>query len=234
LAGSDWLSQSGGALFFSSHTRTKRQLFPPSPLPAPHKTQHFDHHQKGFAEAFGHGFDTKLSSAGLVYKHYGRGIVADRMGKGEDAPEVKDVWLQVYRSFVEAVRVLYVMFGAVQPPAFFAQLSALALAGFKSLILKHSLESTLNAPPPSQKQPNNQHPQQPPTQKGRRQRQRRQPVRVRQAAALRGQHGAAGARRGAQPGVERPLDGRGLDGGLLKGRRAYGCVVCVCLARAGA
>lgn len=28
----------------------------------------YDHHQKGFVEVFGHGFSTKLSSAGLVYK----------------------------------------------------------------------------------------------------------------------------------------------------------------------
>jgi len=28
----------------------------------------FDHHQRGFEEVFGHGFQTKLSSAGLVYK----------------------------------------------------------------------------------------------------------------------------------------------------------------------
>jgi len=30
--------------------------------------QLFDHHQRGFTEIFGHGFQTKLSSAGLVYK----------------------------------------------------------------------------------------------------------------------------------------------------------------------
>lgn len=30
--------------------------------------QRFDHHQRGFTEIFGHGFVTKLSSAGLVYK----------------------------------------------------------------------------------------------------------------------------------------------------------------------
>jgi uncharacterized UPF0160 family protein len=30
--------------------------------------QLFDHHQRGFEENFGHGFVTKLSSAGLVYK----------------------------------------------------------------------------------------------------------------------------------------------------------------------
>jgi uncharacterized UPF0160 family protein len=28
----------------------------------------FDHHQRGFEGVFGHGFQTKLSSAGLVYK----------------------------------------------------------------------------------------------------------------------------------------------------------------------
>jgi uncharacterized UPF0160 family protein len=28
----------------------------------------FDHHQRGFSEVFGHGFVTKLSSAGLIYK----------------------------------------------------------------------------------------------------------------------------------------------------------------------
>lgn len=28
----------------------------------------YDHHQKGFDTVFGHGFNTKLSSAGLVYK----------------------------------------------------------------------------------------------------------------------------------------------------------------------
>lgn len=33
----------------------------------PHN-QRYDHHQRGFTEVFGHGFTTKLSSAGLVYK----------------------------------------------------------------------------------------------------------------------------------------------------------------------
>ena len=28
----------------------------------------FDHHQRGFGEVFGHGFQTKLSSAGMIYK----------------------------------------------------------------------------------------------------------------------------------------------------------------------
>lgn len=32
------------------------------------ETDRFDHHQRGFDQNFGHGFVTKLSSAGLVYK----------------------------------------------------------------------------------------------------------------------------------------------------------------------
>jgi uncharacterized UPF0160 family protein len=32
------------------------------------QNQRYDHHQRGFEEVFGHGFVTKLSSAGLVYK----------------------------------------------------------------------------------------------------------------------------------------------------------------------
>jgi len=35
----------------------------------------FDHHQKEFTTTFGPGYDIKLSSAGLVYKHFGKEIV---------------------------------------------------------------------------------------------------------------------------------------------------------------
>lgn len=35
----------------------------------------FDHHQRGFTEVFGHGFETKLSSAGLIYKFVQRSSV---------------------------------------------------------------------------------------------------------------------------------------------------------------
>jgi hypothetical protein len=34
-------------------------------IPSKHR---YDHHQRGFNEVFGHGFNTKLSSAGLIYK----------------------------------------------------------------------------------------------------------------------------------------------------------------------
>ena len=39
----------------------------------------FDHHQRSFVTKFGHGFETtRLSSAGLVYKHFGKEILAVR------------------------------------------------------------------------------------------------------------------------------------------------------------
>jgi len=66
-------------------------------------TNRFDHHQKGFSEVFGHGHVTKLSSAGLVYKHYGKEIVARVLELEETDPNVNKIYLKVYKSFIEAV-----------------------------------------------------------------------------------------------------------------------------------
>ncbi|XP_058182309.1 uncharacterized protein LOC131300464 isoform X3 [Rhododendron vialii] len=63
----------------------------------------FDHHQKGFVEVFGHGFSTKLSSAGLVYKHYGLEIIAKELHLEEGHRDVYRLYLAVYKNFVEAV-----------------------------------------------------------------------------------------------------------------------------------
>ncbi|XWS48747.1 hypothetical protein CRYUN_Cryun13aG0102800 [Craigia yunnanensis] len=62
----------------------------------------YDHHQKGFEEVFGHGFNTKLSSAGLVYKHFGKEIIAKELQLGEDHPDVHRLFLAIYKSFMEA------------------------------------------------------------------------------------------------------------------------------------
>ena len=35
-------------------------------------SKHFDHHQRGFTETFDPSHTTKLSSAGLIYKHFGK------------------------------------------------------------------------------------------------------------------------------------------------------------------
>ncbi|XP_024017577.1 UPF0160 protein isoform X1 [Morus notabilis] len=63
----------------------------------------YDHHQKGFQEVFGHGFTTKLSSAGLVYKHFGKEIIAKELQADEGHPDVHRLFLAVYKSFMEAI-----------------------------------------------------------------------------------------------------------------------------------
>ncbi|KAF4125659.1 hypothetical protein GMORB2_0903 [Geosmithia morbida] len=72
----------------------------------------YDHHQRGFDTTFP-GRPTKLSSAGLVFKHFGRAIIAQRLGlpTPEDgkmgfAPGAEDVQLlhrKLYESFIEAL-----------------------------------------------------------------------------------------------------------------------------------
>ncbi|KAI5867114.1 metal-dependent protein hydrolase [Durotheca rogersii] len=73
----------------------------------------FDHHQRSFDTVFP-GRETKLSSAGLVYMHFGRALVAQKLGRPRaDAPadpaaedEDEDVtllWRKIYESFVEPV-----------------------------------------------------------------------------------------------------------------------------------
>jgi len=63
----------------------------------------FDHHQRGFEHVFGHGFTTKLSSAGLVYKDFGREIIAGRLQLSENDPTVELLWLKLYKEFIEAI-----------------------------------------------------------------------------------------------------------------------------------
>lgn len=65
--------------------------------------QLFDHHQRGFTEVFGHGFDTKLSSAGLVYKHFGKEVIACRTKLSPEDPKVDLLWLKMYKEFIEAI-----------------------------------------------------------------------------------------------------------------------------------
>ncbi|QRV77781.1 hypothetical protein RhiJN_05796 [Ceratobasidium sp. AG-Ba] len=63
----------------------------------------FDHHQRGFTEVFGHGFNTKLSSAGLIYKHYGKDIISKQLQISSTDPTVELLWLKLYGDFIEAI-----------------------------------------------------------------------------------------------------------------------------------
>lgn len=63
----------------------------------------FDHHQRGFQEVFGYGFGTKLSSAGLIYKHFGKEVIAGELGLDIEDPSLTVLWLKLYKEFIEAI-----------------------------------------------------------------------------------------------------------------------------------
>ncbi|KAI0430665.1 putative UPF0160 protein C27H6.8 [Xylaria sp. FL1042] len=69
----------------------------------------YDHHQRTFTTTFP-GRPTKLSSAGLVYLHFGRALVAQKLGastgdtsEAEAEDTVSVVWKKLYESFIEAL-----------------------------------------------------------------------------------------------------------------------------------
>ena len=62
----------------------------------------YDHHQRTFSTTFPNR-PTKLSSAGLVYMHFGKAIVAQHLGVSEDVEEVNIIWTKIYESFIEAL-----------------------------------------------------------------------------------------------------------------------------------
>lgn len=63
----------------------------------------FDHHQREFDGVLGNGFNTKLSSAGLVYKHFGHQVIAAILKEDENALVVQESYKHVYKNFVEAI-----------------------------------------------------------------------------------------------------------------------------------
>lgn len=62
----------------------------------------FDHHQRTFNTAFPE-HKTKLSSAGLVYMHFGKAIIAQHVSLAIDHPDVALLYTKLYDDFVEAV-----------------------------------------------------------------------------------------------------------------------------------
>ncbi|CCF56540.1 hypothetical protein KAFR_0B02420 [Kazachstania africana CBS 2517] len=64
--------------------------------------KYFDHHQREFMETFSSDFHTKLSSAGLVYKHFGKRIIKSILGDVSEE-DLDVLYLRVYKQFVEAL-----------------------------------------------------------------------------------------------------------------------------------
>lgn len=61
----------------------------------------YDHHQREFTTVFP-AHSTKLSSAGLVYMHYGKDIISTCTGLSLDSPDLGLLYEKLYDDFVEA------------------------------------------------------------------------------------------------------------------------------------
>ena len=66
-------------------------------------TKHFDHHQRTFVDTFSAEYKTKLSSAGLIYKHFAPTLISQRLGQPADHPSVVLLYQKVYKEFIEAL-----------------------------------------------------------------------------------------------------------------------------------
>ncbi|SPO31869.1 related to Gamm1 protein / Ni-binding urease accessory protein (UreG) [Ustilago trichophora] len=68
-------------------------------------THRYDHHQRGFDEVFDATHSTKLSSAGLVWKHFGQEIVSTHLKlSSPDQQDIIDLlWIKLYDDFIEAI-----------------------------------------------------------------------------------------------------------------------------------
>lgn len=72
----------------------------------------YDHHQRGFTTTFP-GKNTKLSSAGLVYMHFGRDLIAQSIQQAsskanadatiDSSSDVELLYNKIYENFIEAV-----------------------------------------------------------------------------------------------------------------------------------
>lgn len=62
----------------------------------------FDHHQRDFDEKFSSQYQTKLSSAGLIYKHFGKEIIQEVL-KIQKQNDIDLLYEKVYKEFIEAI-----------------------------------------------------------------------------------------------------------------------------------
>ena len=71
----------------------------------------YDHHQREFTGVLGDGFNTKLSSAGLVYKHFGKDIISHICSINNansdttiiDKHLIDTMYIRLYQGFIEHI-----------------------------------------------------------------------------------------------------------------------------------
>ncbi|KAJ3312491.1 hypothetical protein HDV04_003091 [Boothiomyces sp. JEL0838] len=64
------------------------------------KTSRFDHHQRGFEETFSKDYNIKLSSAGLVYKHFGKNVLSKLLNWDLAHPQLEFVYQKIYDELI--------------------------------------------------------------------------------------------------------------------------------------
>lgn len=67
-----------------------------------HSKNRYDHHQREFDAYFPGRSATKLSSAGLVYKHLGKDIISQQTGLSIDSNDVEILYQKLYDGLIEA------------------------------------------------------------------------------------------------------------------------------------
>lgn len=71
------------------------------------KTHRYDHHQREFQETFSKDYSIKLSSAGLVYKHFGKRVLAQLLNWPEEKDELLLIYRKVYDNLILMVHLLF-------------------------------------------------------------------------------------------------------------------------------
>jgi uncharacterized UPF0160 family protein len=71
-------------------------------------THRYDHHQRNFTETMNslnaaRRWTTKLSSAGLVYHHFGHRVLGELTGLAHDSRIIEKLFVKVYENFIEEV-----------------------------------------------------------------------------------------------------------------------------------
>lgn len=64
--------------------------------------KYFDHHQRDFYEVFNSNYSTKLSSAGLIYKHFGKNIIKT-LCPNVSEENLEILYDKVYKEFIESL-----------------------------------------------------------------------------------------------------------------------------------
>ncbi|KAJ2997261.1 hypothetical protein HDV02_005723 [Globomyces sp. JEL0801] len=65
-----------------------------------HANHRYDHHQRGFMETFDSNYDIKLSSAGLIYKHYGKQVIQSILKWDSNHPQLNFIYQKIYDDLI--------------------------------------------------------------------------------------------------------------------------------------